>query len=74
MEGVVAKQYLIFNDDLALAEFSFPDAKKVSAIALQKGNDDLVKILNEVIDENTQNGNFEKWVNQYSKLAVEKAK
>ncbi len=31
MEGVVAKQYLIFNDDLALAEFSFPDAKKVSA-------------------------------------------
>lgn len=74
MEGVVAKQYLIFNDDLALAEFSFPDAKKVSAIALQKGNDDLVKILNEVIDENTQNGNFEKWVDQYSKLAVEKAK
>lgn len=74
MEGVVAKQYLVFNDDLALAEFSFPDAKKVSAIALQKGNDDLVKILNEVIDENTQNGNFEKWVDQYSKLAVEKAK
>ena len=74
MEGVVAKQYLIFNDDLALAEFSFPDAKKVSAIALQKGNDDLVKILNEVIDANTQNGNFEKWVDQYSKLAVEKAK
>ena len=74
MEGVVAKQYLIFNDDLALAEFSFPDAKKVSAIALQKGNDDLVKILNQVIDENTKNGNFEKWVDQYSKLAVEKAK
>lgn len=74
MEGVVAKQYLIFNDDLALAEISFPDAKKVSAIALQKGNDDLVKILNEVIDENTKNGNFEKWVDQYSELAVEKAK
>ncbi len=74
LEGIVAKQYLIFNDDLALAEVSFPDAKKVSAVALQKGNDDLVKIIDEVIDENTKNGNFDKWVDEYSKIAVEKAK
>ena len=74
LEGVVAKQYLIFNDDLALAEISFPNAKKISAIALQKGNDDLVKILNDVIDENTKNGNFDQWVDRYSRLAVEKAK
>lgn len=38
---------------------TFPDAKKLSAVALQKGNDDLVKLINDVIDENTKNGNFE---------------
>ena len=30
--------------------------------------------LDDVIDENTKNGNFEKWVDEYSKVAVEKAK
>ena len=35
---------------------------------------DLVKLINDVIDENTKNGNFEKWVDEYSKVAVEKAK
>lgn len=74
LEGIVAKQYLIFNPDLILAEISFPDAKKISAVALQKGNDDLVKLINDVIDENTKNGNFDKWVDEYSKIAVEKAK
>lgn len=33
---------------------TFPDAKKLSAVALQKGNDDLVKLINDVIDENTK--------------------
>lgn len=74
LEGIVAKQYLIFNPDLVLSEISFPDAKKISAVALQKGNDDLVKLINDVIDENTKNGNFDKWVDEYSKIAVEKAK
>lgn len=74
LEGIVARQYLIFNPDLVLADVTFPDAKKLSAVALQKGNDDLVKLINDVIDENTKNGNFEKWVDEYSKVAVEKAK
>ena len=74
LEGIVARQYLIFNPDLVLADVTFPDAKKLSAVALQKGNDDLVKLINDVIDENTKNGNFEKWVDEYSKIAVEKAK
>ena len=49
LEGVVAKQYLIFNDDL-------------------------MKIINEIIKKDTESGQFEKWVDQYSKIAVEKAK
>ncbi len=74
LEGVVAKQYLVFNDDLALADVQFEGAKKVSAVALQKGNDDVVKIINEVIKKDTESGQFEKWVDEYSKIAVEKAK
>ena len=34
----------------------------------------MLKLINDVIDENTKNGNFEKWVDEYSKIAVEKAK
>ncbi len=74
LEGVVSKQYLIFNDDLALADVQFDGAKKISAVALKKGNDDLVKIINEIIKQDTESGQFEKWVDEYSKLAVEKAK
>ncbi len=74
LEGVVAKQYLVFNDDLALADVQFEGAKKVSAVALQKGNDDVVKIINDIIKQDTESGQFEKWVDEYSKIAVEKAK
>lgn len=74
LEGVVAKQYLIFNDDLALADVQFQGAKKVSAVALKQGNDDLVKIINEIIKKDTESGQFDKWVDEYSRIAVEKAK
>lgn len=73
LEGVVTKQYLIFNDDLALADVQFDGAKKVSAVALQKGNDDVVKIINDIIKQDTESGQFDKWVDEYSRIAVEKA-
>lgn len=73
LEGVVTKQYLIFNDDLALADVQFDGAKKVSAVALQKGNDDVVKIINDIIRQDTESGQFDKWVDEYSRIAVEKA-
>ena len=74
LEGVVTKQYLVFNDDLALADVQFEGAKKVSAVAMKKGNDDLMKIVNDIIKEDTESGKFDQWVDEYSKLAVEKAK
>lgn len=73
LEGVVSKQYLVYNDDLALADVQFEGAKKVSAVSLQKGNDDVVKIINEVIKQDTESGQFDKWVDEYSKIAIEKA-
>ena len=74
VEGVVAKQYLVFNDDLALADVQFQGAKKVSAVELPKGSDDVLKVINGIIKQDTESGQFDKWVDEYSKIAVEKAK
>lgn len=73
VEGIVGKQYLVYNDDLQFADVKIPDAVKKSAVALPKGNEDLLKVINEVIKENSDNGNFEKWSDEYSKKAIENA-
>ena len=70
----MAEQYLMFNPDIVLSDATFKEGVKNSAVALPKGNEDLVKMINEVIKENTDNGNFSKWVEEYSKKAVENAK
>jgi polar amino acid transport system substrate-binding protein len=74
IESTVAQQYLLSNQNIALSAASFKNGTKESAIALNKGNEDLVKIINEVIQENKSNGNFDKWIKQYSQLAVNNAK
>ena len=73
VEGIVGGQYLVFNDDLIFSEVTFPNAVKNSAAAVQKGNEDVVAVVNKVIKENTDNGNFKKWTDEYSKKAVENA-
>ena len=74
IESTVAQQYLLSNQSIALSAASFKNGTKESAIALNKGNEDLVKIINEVIQENKSNGNVDKWIKQYSQLAVNNAK
>lgn len=73
VEGIVGRQYLVYNDDLQFAEVTFPNSVKASAVALTKGNDDLKALINQVIKENSDNGNFEKWADEYSRKAVENA-
>ena len=73
VEGIVGGQYLVFNDDLIFSEVEFPNAVKNSAAAVQKGNEDVVAVVNKVIKENTDNGNFKKWTDEYSRKAVENA-
>jgi polar amino acid transport system substrate-binding protein len=73
VEGIVGEQYVIFNDDLMFSDIKFPNAVKNSAAAIQKGNEDVVAIINAVIKENTDNGNFKKWTEEYSKKAVANA-
>lgn len=73
VEGIVGEQYVIFNDDLMFSDIKFPNAVKNSAAAIQKGNEDVVAVINAVIKENTDNGNFKKWTEEYSKKAVSNA-
>ena len=47
---------------------------KGSSVAVPKGNEDFIKIVNEVIKENRDNGNIDKWVDEMTKKAVENAK
>lgn len=73
VEGIVGEQYVIFNDDLMFSDIKFPGAVKNSAATVQKGNEDVLAVINEVIKENTDNGNFKKWTEEYSKKAVSNA-
>lgn len=73
VESIVGEQYILSDDSLQFSEANF-GTKKESAIALNKGNEDLLEILNKVIKENQDNGNFDKWVEEYSQKAAEGAK
>lgn len=73
VENIVGEQYVIAYDNIV-----FSDAEtgrlKTSAVAMDKGNEDLMAIVNEVIKENQENGNFDKWVEEYSEKAASNAK
>ena len=73
VESIVGEQYVLSDDTLQFADANF-NTKKESAIALNKGNEDLLEIMNKVIKENQDNGNFDKWVEEYSQKAADSAK
>lgn len=74
MESVVAQQYMLVNPDLVLSDAEFENKLKPTAMAVSKGNEDFLEVVNKVIKENVDNGNIEKWVKEYSELAADNAK
>lgn len=72
VESIVGEQYLLADDTLQFADANF-GRQKESAIVLNKGNEDLLEILNAVIKENQDAGNFDKWVEEYSRIAADNA-
>lgn len=42
-------------------------------MAVPKGSDDVVAVINEVIKENQDNGNIDQWVDEMTKKAVANA-
>ncbi len=74
VQNIVGGQYLVTNDDLAGTNVYFDKYSGGSAVAVPKGSDDVVAVINEVIKENQANGNIDKWVDEMTKKAVENAK
>lgn len=73
VQNIVGGQYLVTNKDLAPTNIYFEKYTGGAAVALPKGSDDVVKVINEVIKENQANGNIEKWVDEMTKKAVANA-
>lgn len=74
IESTVAEQYILSNDNLAFSPAEFQNKEKNSSVALKKGQDDLLKLVNEVISEKKSSGDLDKWVKDYSEKASENAK
>lgn len=74
IESTVAEQYILSNDSLAFSPAEFQNKEKNSSVALKKGQDDLLKLVNEVISEEKSSGDLDKWVKDYSEKASENAK
>ena len=73
VQSIVGGQYLVTNPDLAPTEVYFDINSQGSAVAVPKGSDDMIQLINEVIKENQENGNIDKWVDEMTKKAVENA-
>ena len=73
VQNIVGGQYLVTNDDLAATNIYFDKYSGGSAMAVPKGSDDVIAVINEVIKENQENGNIDKWVDEMTKKAVENA-
>jgi polar amino acid transport system substrate-binding protein len=52
----------------------FERSRKNSALALEKGNEDLLVVINKVIADCKADGSFEKWVKDYSLKVLENSK
>lgn len=76
IEDTVAQQYLISNPDIVFTDVEIPEEYryKETAVAIKKGNQELVDAINKVIEESQANGDFDKWIEEYSEIAAESAK
>lgn len=72
VEGIVGEQYVIAYDNIQFSDADL-DSAKTSAVAVDKGNEDLLEIVNKVIAEQQEQGNFDKWVEEYSTIAAKNA-
>ena len=73
VQNIVGGQYLVTNEDLAPTNIYFDKYSGCSAVAVPKGSDDVVAVINEVIKENQDNGNIDQWVDEMTKKAVANA-
>lgn len=71
---VVGKQYVVNNDKYAeLSDIKFENKDKPTQACIAKGDPEFLQLVNDVIKENQDNGNFDKWIDQYSEEASKEA-
>lgn len=77
VDEVIAQQYLLTNPDIVISPvvLQSPKAKMDTVVSAGNGRDntELMKIVNEVIKEERDNGNMQKWIQEYSQLSVQNA-
>lgn len=73
IESTVAQPYLLANPDLALSDAALPEERlyKDTAIAVPKGNEDFLEIINAVIADCQQQGLIDQWIQEYSEICAE---
>ena len=73
IESTVAQPYLIANPDLVLCDAEFPEdvRYKDTAIAVPKGNEEFLELINETIKECQNAGLIDQWIDEYSSIAAE---
>lgn len=73
IESTVAQPYLIANPDLVLCDAMLPEGRlyKDTAIAVPKGNEDFLEIINETIQECKDDGLIDQWIEEYSQICAE---
>jgi polar amino acid transport system substrate-binding protein len=71
IESTVGLGYTNKYPELCTSTVQFKNSKKGSAIAMNKGNEDFVKVVNGVIAKLKGQNKIDEWMNQYAKLALE---
>jgi polar amino acid transport system substrate-binding protein len=74
VEDTVAQQYILTNERLGFSAAVFNNKVKNSAIALEKGNGDLIALINQVIAARNGDGSMARWIQEYSLKSVENAR
>ena len=70
MAELPAKQFAYANDDLALIEDLGVPNEDGSAVAVKKGNPELIEVINEVIDDLQKEDKVTSWFNQYVEIST----
>jgi polar amino acid transport system substrate-binding protein len=66
VESTVAQQYVLTNENLTFSDAVFVNKLKDSAAAIDKGNAELLAIINQVIAACEADGSINRWVDEYS--------
>ena len=74
MELPVAKLAVQSNPELAVGEEVYEEESGGNAVAVKKGNEDLVKEINNVIDKLINDGSMDKFIQEATELAPQQWK